>query len=192
QSPFWSRTLSAVRPRAPSSLSARHTRAPSRARATAIALPKPPPALRISARLCAIRRSTFLSGYLSATPASKLVAHEFSRLHDDGHARLVAELAQILERVEIQDEQVGMSTGGDHSNLALKLQKLRIDRRCRAEHVDRLVYPGAQLELPAMPWVRLIVEQIGPQSQFDAVPTTDFDGSQRCIAQRSTLLRHGG
>src|SRR4051812_25256170 len=93
---------------------------------------------------------------------------EPSALHDDGEMRaLVLKEAEILQRVAVDDEEVGIGAGGDDAELTLHLQELGVDERRRADDLEGRQDLGADEKLAALMDMHR-AEKVGAEPDLDA------------------------
>ena len=125
-----------------------------------------------------------------------------------GIAPGLANSFMFFKRIAVERNEVRVRAGRHDAQLALALDDLGVDRGRRSEHVDGLLYRGAELELAALHRVVLGTEQVRSQAQLHprlgAVAnalvsalerTTDL--ADACFAQAqlmgvlSQLMQHG-
>src|SRR5690348_617603 len=76
---------------------------------------------------------------------------ELAGLHDHRQVlALVEEELEILQRIAVDHDQVGKSTGLDDAELAFLPQDLGADRRRLPDDLERLQHLGAENELAAL------------------------------------------
>src|SRR5450759_4916484 len=115
---------------------------------------------------------------------------EAPALHDDRKvlAFLLKQL-QVLERVAIDNEQIGKSAWLQAAKLALHAHDLGADRGGRTDDVDRRQHPRAERELLRLRHLQL-TEQIGAVCDRDAVTLADFERLQGAVDDEVVLGQH--
>src|SRR5262245_4329805 len=136
------------------------------------------------------QRRWFMMAVVRRLPSLQPVLVESAALHD--HRKVLAlplQQLQVLQRIAVDDEQVGKGARLQAAELALHAHDLGADRGSRADDLGRRQHLRAERELLRLRHLQL-AEQIGAVCDRDAVTLADFQRLQRAVDDKIVLRQH--